>query len=150
MTPVVAVREFRQVEREIIDADFVERSHDSPTEKRPERFYRLRVRPTANVFVLGVVHHFMLEADIVQRPIVACLIGRNERNIGRDHLAHEILMCVGFATIDDLTHDIAFAGDSSDHFGFPRSALAVRAMVAAMLIFLFATDENLIDLDFAH
>src|ERR1700683_3773211 len=81
---------------------------------------------------------------------MARLIGRNERHARRYHLADESLMRVRVGAIDDLADNISFTGDSSDHFGFPCSTLAMRAMLALVLVLFFAAKENLIDLDLAH
>ena len=138
------------VQWQIFCGHFVVAPHDATSEQRPERFDALSVRATPDIFVIGVVHHFVFVAELVQRPVMARFIGRNQRYVTRENLFHKLLVCIRLVAVDNLADDIAFTGDGSDHFRLPRSALTMCAMLAEMLVLLFAADKNLIDLDLAH
>jgi hypothetical protein len=56
---VVAKREFRQVERQIILADLMICADHATLEQRPEGFYRIRVHNAPDVLACFVVHDFV-------------------------------------------------------------------------------------------
>jgi len=86
---VVAELKLRNVQRQILSADLVERAHDATLEQRPEAINRLRMDGTKDVFTRAVADNAMriLLADVV---IAAVVIGREQADFVGNGLANEL------------------------------------------------------------
>src|ERR1700686_4955675 len=58
---IVAELKLRNVQRQILAADFVETPHDAALNQRPEAIDCLSVNRTVNVLTFGMPHHFVGE-----------------------------------------------------------------------------------------
>ena len=85
---VVPELELRNVQREVLAADFVERPHDAALEDAPETFNRVRVDRADNVLALGVVNDAMREF-FAERAIAAPCIGADQAYFFGNRAAHE-------------------------------------------------------------
>lgn len=155
---VIAELEFRDVEREIFGADFVERADDTALDEGPEALNRVRVNRSDNV-----LPHRMLDDGVrvflVQTVVTAPLIRAEKANLGRYGFAHERAQRFALHVFDDASNDTAFAADSADHrdFAGARTATAraipissLAAPVAFVPVLGLAANESLIDFDDTH
>src|SRR5262249_7462140 len=86
---VVAELKLRNVQRQILGADLVERADDPALEDRPDAFNRLRMNRADNVFA-GAVHHAFMRV-FAQALVGNVLIGRQQANPRRNRLSDETL-----------------------------------------------------------
>lgn len=149
MPPVMAERELAQIQRQIVAGHLVIRAHDAAPQERPERLDILRVHLAAHVFFSLVRDDLMRESERAQVPIAERLIGRDQVHSTGYGLAHEIVIRAEIRFLDHLAHDVAFAGDGSDHFGLALRSPIADALALVLVLFL-AAKIDLIDLDFAH
>ncbi len=147
----MTIREFAQIQRQIVFRDFVIRPHDAAPEQAPERFDGLRMNFTANELIVLVRDEIMLEAHPIQMPIAVTLIGRNQIDSARNSLADEIIVGAEIRILDHLTDHVTFAGDGPDYFGLPSdAALSGQLPFALVPIPLQTAKIDFIDLDHAH
>src|SRR5436853_871786 len=77
---VVTELEFRDVQRQVLFADLVERADDAALQQRPEAVNGLRVHHAVNVFAARVVHDLMREA-LAQLAVAFVFIGRDQADL---------------------------------------------------------------------
>lgn len=147
---VVAELKLRDVQREILGADFVERSDHPALNQAPKAFYCLGMDGTDHILprrmVNGLVGEFAVQM-LVTNPLVCA----EQANLGRDAFTHKGFECGGANIRDHASHDITFATDSASDDIFARSARSsAAATLVPMAVLGFATDESLIDFHNPH
>src|SRR6516162_6209366 len=83
---IVAELKFRDIQRHVFGAHFMERAHDATLEDRPEALDRLRVDHTDDVLAFGMVNG-RVRIFLVEFPVSFPLIGAEQANLVRDGLA---------------------------------------------------------------
>lgn len=137
---------FCDVERKIFGTDFVVAAYDAALEDAPETFNGIRVNGTDYILLGCVVHRLMIVFS--QAAVDAAFIGRQQTNLGRDNLANKAFRLVATDCIQNASNDITLALHRADYRGLSgRGVLAAMSTLVPMLIFVFATNETLIDLD---
>src|SRR5258708_36937120 len=84
---VVPELKLRDVQRQILLADLVERADDATLEDRPEAFNRVRVHRSDNVLIARVIDDGVLRIAVLE----AEMVGAEQRDFFRHALAHELL-----------------------------------------------------------
>lgn len=148
---VVPELKFRDVQRQIFRADFVECDDDPTLDDRPEALNRLGVDSADNVFTLGVVNDPVREL-FVEVLIANPFVGADEANVGRNAFVDKGLKGFGADVRDDTGHDVAFAADGTCDDCLSRTAGPFRAVEAVVLVPVlgFAADDGLVNFDNAH
>jgi hypothetical protein len=148
---VIAKLEFRDIQREIFGADFVERPDHAALHEAPEAFDCLRVDRSDHVLAFAVVHDPVREFT-VQMLVANPFIRANEADFGGHALANESFEGSGANICDDASHYVAFALHRASNDSFARATRSVRAVEAVVLmtVICLPADKRLIDLDNAH
>ena len=145
----MSIGKFTQVQRQVVFGDFVIAAHDATAEQRPERFDGLRMNFAANKLIVFMCDEIVLETHSIQMAIAETLIGRDQIDSARNSLSDEIVIRVKIRILDHLAYHVAFAGDGSDHFGLPNSAVFAGPL-ALVLVAFQAAKIDLVNLDHAH
>src|SRR5688572_17200064 len=114
LSVVMPIGKFIQVERQILLAHVVIRTHDATLQERPERINIGSVDLAAHVLALAVFNGFVLVV-LIQQPIAGMLIGRNERDFLVYGLANEAIKRRRIGTLYHLANYVALASNRADH-----------------------------------
>jgi len=149
---VVAKLEFRDVERHIFGADFVECAHNAAFENRPEAFNGVGVDRADNVLALGVVNDTVREL-FAERAVAAPCVGAEQAYFFENRAAHESGQCCGIDVLDNARDDLTFALNRADDWYLTGTNAASSATAAALIpmpVLCLAADKRFIDFHNAH
>jgi hypothetical protein len=121
---VISELEFRDVQREVFTAHFVETAHDAALQKRPETTDGLGMDRTVDVLPGAMPHNVML----FQFAISGVIIGRDKADFFGNGFTDEAIQCFCIGILDDASHDITPALDGADN-----SVLAFTAVPGVRL-----------------
>lgn len=148
---VVTERELGQVQRQVGLADLVIGADHAPLEQAPEAIQVRRVDIPAHIFALRMAHRLMRIADLVQFPIAAVVISRDQRDIGINRLLHKAAHRFSGDGFNDLGHNIAFASNRANDGDFAAASCSrATTFLAPVPVLILAADIGFIDFDFAH
>lgn len=148
---IVAKLKFRDIQREVLGANFMERADHAALHQRPEAFDGLGMNRTADVLTARVIHDAMRKLA-VQVFVTDPLVGAEQTDFRGDAFADE-----GFegcrANIRDHASDyVSFALNRARDDGFTHSARP--AVTATALVFVpvfgFAAHESFVNLNHTH
>jgi len=145
---IVPECEFRNVERQVVFADFVVTAHNPTLEQRPERFDIVGMDVSAYILVRLMVN-MLVRKGLPQFLIARALICRDQIDFFRHGLPYKLRQSLRRSIIDNLASDIAFSADSSNHCGLMQRAASALFLVPTAILILSA-DISLVDFDFAH
>ena len=142
---VVTPFEFRDVQRQIFAADFVEAAHDTALQQRPKTIDSLSVNRAIDVLASAMPHGAVLFQLAISRKFICC----DQADFFRDGFANEAVQgfCIGMR--DDARHHIALAFDGADNSVLAFAAGSWRAL-SPMSVFVLAADIGFIDFDNAQ
>jgi hypothetical protein len=144
---VVAELEFRNIQRHIFGAHFMECADNAALKDGPETFDRVRVDCADYILTLGVINDTMREL-LAQLPIPGPLVSAKQADFVRNGFANEGLKRACLQVCDYARDHIALAANSADDWGFTgtNTTSPARAALIPMLILFLATDESFVDL----
>lgn len=147
---VVSELKFRNVQRQVLGAHFVEGANNTALQNRPEAFNRVGVDRTNNgvlgVFALGVINDAVLVA-IVKAVIGAIIVRAEQTNAIGHGFFDERFDRIAFNVFDDASNDIALALHSTDHDLFADAAPLIVLALIPMAVLVFAADIGFVDFD---
>lgn len=149
---VIPERELRNVERQGLRADLVERADHAALQDRPEAFDGLRVDRADDVLALGVI-----DAPVplgVQMRVCGPLVGADERNAVGYRFRDEGPQDLSAGRLDHARDDVPAALDRAGDDGLVHATpdRVARRLGADALVLVgpLAADEGLIDLNDAQ
>ncbi len=128
---VIAPFKFRDVQRQIFAADFVETAHDTAFQQRPEAIDSLSMDGAVDILASAVPNG----AVFLQFAISWVFISRNQADFFRDRFADEAVQCFGIRMRNDASHDIAIALDGTDNRFLALSAGSWCALIQCRFLF---------------
>jgi hypothetical protein len=149
---VVAELEFRDIQRHIFFADFVERADYAAFENRPKTLDRISMNCADDILATGVVDDAMRKF-LIQLAIPNPLIGAEQTNLLRHSATYESCERASVNAADHAGNYLALALYSADNRRLARSdstSPAAHAALIDMPVFGEPTDEGFVDLDNAH
>lgn len=146
MAVVVAELKFRDVQRHIFGADFVERADHTAFEDRPESFDRIRVYCTDYVLLGTMVNAGVL--IFIQARIDAAFVRGEQADFVRNDLAHESMGGTLIDPIQNAGDDVSLAANCTND-GRLASRLAARAVgfLVPVTVLVLTTNPGFINLD---
>ena len=145
----VVVPEFklRHVQRKILFADLMKRTHHATLEDRPEALDGVGVDCANDVLPLRVIDDFVWIL-FLQLPIAHPLIGHQQTHVIRHGFTHEAGQSLSLHVRNDASYHVALALNRSDHNRLPRSRSARAAVsVAVVPVLGLASNECFIHLN---
>src|SRR6266540_4961038 len=141
---IVAELKFRNIQRHIFAADFVERADDAALEDRPEAFDRVGMYGADHdrvLFVVGHAFHIltlgMVDGSVrefaVQVLIANPAIGAEQADLVRNGLANEFGKRVSAHVLNDASHDIALTPHGANDRSFAGTDAASPAALATLI-----------------
>ena len=148
---VEAERKLVQVQRQVLLADVMVRSHHATLQERPEVFEVLSMNLAAHVLALHMVHSFMAETAM-QMFVANILIGRDQADSVADSLTYETFQRRSRGVFDHLADHVALARDRTDDTNLARTKAASPKMLAlaSVLVLFLSTNESLVYFDDTH
>jgi hypothetical protein len=150
---VIAELKFRDVQRQIFLADFVECAHHATLKDRPETLNRIRVDRTndilAHMTTSAVVDCLMRETVLPTQPMIASeIISAKQADFAGNRFLDETFERADTNVINDAGYDIALPlhGPNDRDLAASTASVSVGSFVP-MTIGIFAADIGLIDLD---
>jgi hypothetical protein len=148
---VVAELKFRNVERHIFRADFVESADHAALEDAPETLNRICVDGADNVFVGAVAHDLVLRKFAVQRVVSAQVVSGEQADFVGNGFVDEAGEGFAVEAVNDPCHDVPLALDSANHGGLPGAGPASAAVtLVPMLVAGLSADIGFVHLDDAN
>ncbi len=147
---VIPELEFRDVQREILGADLVERADHAALQDRPEALNGLSVDRAHDVLAFGVVNGFV-GIGLIQPAIAAPLVSAKQADLLRDRLVYKGVERAGAGVLDHAGHNVAFARDGTgDNLLTAPARSKADVPLVPMAVLRLAADESFIDFDNAH
>ena len=146
---VVPKHKLIQIERQVLPAHAVIRPNNTALQQRPERFNRIRVDSTANVFASHVRNRRVRETAVNEFAIAARVIGRNQRHFAIHGHSHESLKRLGVGHLNQLANDVPFAGNRTNDGHFVAAARDTSAL-AAVSVLISPADVRFIHFNDTH
>jgi hypothetical protein len=146
---VIAKLKFRDIERHIFAAHFVERADHAALENRPETFDGLSVDCADDILASGMVNGNVREI-FVEAPITGPLIGAKQTYFVRNGFADESGESGGIHVCDHARNDVTLATNSADDRRLAGTDTAGSTTAAAFILIPVlgqAADESFIDFD---
>jgi hypothetical protein len=142
---VVPELKFRDVQRHVLAADFVERAHDATFQQRPKTINRLSVNGADDVFVLPVANGGVWEC-FTKTTISAVVIGRDQADFVGNGFANEPFQRFNVSGFDDASDHVALAlyGTDNSCLASAGASLAAAPLVP-MFVAVLAADIRFID-----
>src|ERR1700680_5154789 len=150
-TIVVAKLKFRDVQRHIFLADFVERADNATLQDRPKSFNGICVNGADDILTLPMADRGM-RVFAAKVTIAASIIGAKQTDFVRHGLMHKTFECGDIDVIDDASYDVALTLDGPDDDGLAgtnAATSAVRVAIFPMFVVPLAADESFVNLDHA-
>jgi len=146
---VIAELKLRNVERQVFRTYFVEATHNSTLNQRPETFNRVGVDCTNDVLTSRVIDGAVI-VFAPQPPIAGIGVGAQQTDAIGNRLANESFDSFSFGIFDNARHDIAFTFDCADDGGLAaRAAPGSSIAFIQVPVFVVAADVGFINLDHA-
>ncbi len=149
MPIVIPELKLRNIERQILFADFVECPDTSALNQRPKALDRIGVDRADNIFALGVVNN-SVRIFFSEMFVTDPLIGNQQTNLVRNGFLREAFEGRSADILDNRSDHIALTFHRADDNGFARvdatSPIAAAALVDVSIAG-FAANESLINLD---
>lgn len=145
---VIAELKLRDVQRQMLFAHSVERSHDAALEQRPKAVNRLSVHAADHILASGMPDEFVGKFS-AEFPIAASVVRCEQTDFVRYGFADEVFQCFGISVFDDTRYDVAFTlhrADDGRFAGAGTTRLSVAALIP-MFVASFSADVGFIDLD---
>jgi hypothetical protein len=137
---VVAELKFRDVQRHVFTADFVERADDPALHQRPEALNRVGVNCADNVFLVSMAHESVREF-LAKLPVAAVIVGGDKADLVGYGFENKTLQCVLVAIFDDAGDNLTLALDCADDGRFAGTSAAGAAVaLIPMPVARLATD----------
>src|SRR5208282_632074 len=146
---VVAELKFRNVERHIFGAHFVESADHAAFEDRPEALDCLSVDCANHVLAFGMVNR-RVRIFLVEFPVALPLIGAEQANLVRNGLAYEVTERISADVFDHAGDDVTLALDRTNDRRFAGTDAASPSAFAALvlvLVFRQTADEGFVNFD---
>src|SRR5260370_12608609 len=144
---VIAELELRDIERQILFADLVERPDHAALDERPETLDRLSVDRADDVLLFGVVNRPMVELALKAR-IALPFIGAKQADAVRHGLVDESGQRLGFRVLNNARDDAALAAHGA-HDDCLVASRAARPDTPAALVLMpvlgLPANERLVD-----
>lgn len=135
---VVTELELSDVQRKILFADLVERSHDAALHERPKTFDGVRVNGTVNIFALTMTHD-PVRIHEAKMTISIVLIACYEANPIRHSFANKSVESYGVSVCDHASDYITLALDCANDNVFARAACSTEVAAPTFaFVFVFA------------
>src|SRR5579863_3504026 len=143
---IIAELELRNIERQILFADLMERADHAALNQRPEALNRVGVNCADNVFTLGVVDSDVLREVFIQVLVADPLIRNQQTDLVRNGFLYKAFQCDSADILDNAGDDIAPAPNCASDDGFAGTH-AARSIAAAtiMPVFGFSAHESLVN-----
>jgi hypothetical protein len=146
---VVAELKLRDVERQILGADLVERSNNAAFEDGPEAIDCARVNRADDVAALLMMDG--ASPKFLQPIVHVAFVGREQANFVGHHFPHEAVNVVLGHAIKHASDDVALAAYRPNDGGLARTfATAPATALVPMPIVILAADPSFVNLDNAH
>jgi hypothetical protein len=148
---VIPELKFRDVQRQVLGADFVECADYAALEDAPKAFNRVGVNRADNIFMVGVPGDLMPVAIDLAKPVVANPLVRDQQaHLLGNRLSDELAEKVAAHALDNAGDNIPLPLDSADNRHFTRTEAATARLAASFAVVLvlgFAADERFVNLD---
>jgi hypothetical protein len=145
---VIAELKLRNIERQILGTDFVERADNTALQNRPEAFNRIRVDRSNNtmlgVLALGVINDAVRIA-IVKAAIGGVVIRAEQANAIGNGFFDERFYRIAFSVFNDAGDHVAFALHSTNHDLFAEAAPLIVLALIPMPVLILAANIGLVD-----
>src|ERR1700726_4977596 len=115
---VIEALKLRNIQRHVLFADLVERTHDTTLDNRPEALNRVRVYRADNVLVRGMADSLVI--IIGQVPVSGMFIGAKQADFIGHGFPNEAFHRRGIGVLDNPRHDVALAADRTNDSSFAR------------------------------
>lgn len=113
-------------------------------QQRPKGIDVGGVNVAAHVFALAVIHGFVIET-ILQQTIAGMLIGRDQRHLIADGLAHKPVKCFGLGIFDHPANNVALTSNRADNGDFASRATPEFLALGDRLIAFLAAHVCLVN-----
>jgi hypothetical protein len=147
---IEAEGELVQIQRQILFANMVIAAHHAALEQRPERFNRVRMDFAYYVLALAVSNDTVGHSTIGDCVIARVLVGRNERDLLRNHLANESHHRWAIRIRDHFADHVPLALNRADDDSFSLTRRIVRIALSEMFVFLLSANKALVHFNDAH
>lgn len=145
---IIAELKLRNVQRQMLLADFVERADDTALEDAPKPFNRVRVNCADHVASGFVIDGLVIEARVFERVIHTRFIGRDQTDFVADHFLHEPFCISARDVIENASDDVAFALHGTDDGDFARTAATASALfLIPVTVGVFSANPCFVDFD---
>lgn len=144
-TVVVAELKFRDVERHIFGAHFVECADHAAFEQRPETLNRVGVYSADHVLLLAVVNHLMREAAAQIIAVAYPRVSRQQAHLVGNGLIDKLEHGFGVHALQHAGYNVALPLDCTDDWGLAFRGV-MRALVE-MAVLVLAANPRLVNLD---
>jgi hypothetical protein len=148
---VIPKLELINVERKILAAHLMERSHDPALDHGPEAFDGVGVDRAVDVFT-GAVVYSPMRIQTIQATVATVFVGADQAHAIRNHFPNESANRVHVGVVDHTRDDVALAFDSADDDCFSCAASAAEVAASArpfVLVLRLAADVGFIHFDVA-
>jgi len=148
---VVAELKFRDVQQQILFADFVKRTHHAALEDRPETLNRIGVDRAHNILAHmatgTVIDGLMRETMLPMQPMIAgIIIGAEQTYVAGNCLLDEAFECTDANIVNDAGDDITLPLYCSNDRDLAASAASVNmGSLVPMTVGILAADIGFID-----
>ena len=148
---VMTERKFRQVQREIVFRDIVERTNHTAFQQAPESLDIIGMHVASDILFPGMMHRVVGTSRkcFIDIRIARSFIGGDKGNVLIHGLLHKVLQRMLIGQFDHLADDIAFAGDGPNdgHFG---AAACRMVFLTPMPVLILAADVSFIHFYLTH
>jgi len=149
LTVIISKREFIKVERQILSAHVMVRSHDSAFQQAPKVINVASVNRTMDIFFSAVVDGAMLVAHSFKPTIAGEFVSCYQVYLLAHSFTDKTIQCSGVRLFDHLAGDISFAADCTDNSAFAGAAGNMTFLVP-MTILVFSANVSFIHFNNAH
>jgi hypothetical protein len=142
---VIAPFKFRNVQWQVLAADFVETAHNPTFQQRPKAVDSLGVDRAIDILASAVPNC----AVFLQFAICGMIVSRDQADIFRNGFADETIQSCGISVRDDAGHDVALALNGANN-GILAFSASPRRPLIPMPISVLSADIGFINFDNAH
>ena len=129
----------------------MERANDATLHQRPETFDGIGVGVAMHIFPLAMMHHTMQEI-LVQIPIAAMIVNRNQAYLMRYSFIYEVVKGVAVGAVDHAGNHVVFALNRANYDALAMStspAEVTTATFAFVFVHGLSADVGFVYLDVA-
>jgi hypothetical protein len=146
---IIAKLKFRNIEVQILFANFVERPDHAALDERLETLNRVRVNRADHILSGVVIDRFMREG-LAEPHVAFPLVRAEQSDFVRDGFVDECGQSGGFRVLDGASDHVAIALHGADDNGFAFNCAARPDAIAALVlvpIFSLSADESFFHFD---